>query len=73
MSTTDKDFKVKNGLQVADGATFGAAISVGEPTLDEHAATKEYVDGVASTPGPTGPAGPTGPTGEAGPAGAAAP
>jgi hypothetical protein len=71
VSTTDKDFKVKNGLQVADGATFGAAISVGTPTLDEHAATKEYVDGVAGTPGPTGPAGPTGPTGEAGPAGTA--
>jgi hypothetical protein len=57
VTTENKDFKVKNGLQVADGATFGAAISVGEPTLDEHAATKEYVDNIASTPGPTGPAG----------------
>ena len=73
MSTIDKDFKVKNGLQVVEGATFGEAISVGAPTLDEHAATKEYVDTeifeISLTPGPQGPTGvqgPTGPTGASG-------
>lgn len=73
MTTENKDFKVKNGLQVAEGATFGDAISVGEPTLDEHAATKEYVDTeifeISLTPGPEGPTGPQGPTGPTGAAG----
>lgn len=45
MATTDKDFKVKNGLVVALGGSFGSAVEVGTPTLNAHAATKEYVDG----------------------------
>lgn len=44
MSTSNKDFKVKYGLQVANGATFGDPISVGEPTENGHASTKSYVD-----------------------------
>ena len=44
MTTENKDFKVKNGLVVANGGTFGSAVTVGEPTLSTHAATKEYVD-----------------------------
>jgi hypothetical protein len=44
LTTTNKDFKVKHGLAVANGATFGAAIEVGTPTADNHAATKLYVD-----------------------------
>ena len=30
MATVDKDFKVKNGLVVANGGTFGNAVVVGE-------------------------------------------
>lgn len=44
MSTLTKDFKVKHGLIVTDGGVFGNAVSVGTPTLGEHAATKDYVD-----------------------------
>ena len=38
------EFKVKNGLNVALGGTFGGTVTVAEPTLGEHAATKTYVD-----------------------------
>ena len=44
MSTTNRDFKVKHGLNVAEGGTFGQAVTVGTPTLSTHAATKGYVD-----------------------------
>lgn len=44
MATVDKDFKVKNGLVVGDGGTFGGTVTVATPTLGTHAATKDYVD-----------------------------
>lgn len=44
METVNKDFKVKNGLVVTNGGSFGGAVSVGSPTLPDHAVTKEYVD-----------------------------
>lgn len=44
MATIEKDFKVKNGLVVALGGSFGAPVTVGNPTENAHAATKEYVD-----------------------------
>lgn len=44
MATDNKDFKVKHGLSVNGGATFGNSIAIGEPTLSTHAATKQYVD-----------------------------
>ena len=44
MATINKDFKVKNGLVVALGGSFGQPVIVGDPTLAAHAATKEYVD-----------------------------
>ena len=47
MATVDKDFKVKNGLQVANGGTFGGAVTVGAPTEANHAVTKSYVDALA--------------------------
>ena len=57
MATLNKDFKVKHGLQVAEGGSFGGLVSViGTPTDPLHLATKEYVDSlgggvpVASTP-----------------------
>jgi hypothetical protein len=44
MATVNKDFKVKHGLQVAEGGTFGSPVVVGTPTENTHAATKLYVD-----------------------------
>ncbi len=58
MATTNRDFKVKHGLSVAEGGTFGSAVTVGTPTENGHAATKLYVDSIdflvetaASAPG----------------------
>lgn len=48
MATTDKDFRVKHGLQVAQGGVFGGAVTVGTPTDADHAVTKSYVDGLVS-------------------------
>lgn len=47
MATVDKDFKVKNGLQVAAGGTFGGSITAATPTLPTHLTTKAYVDALA--------------------------
>jgi hypothetical protein len=44
VATIDKDFKVKNGLVVTLGGSFGQPVIVGSPTLAAHAATKQYVD-----------------------------
>jgi len=44
MATVDKDFRVKNGLQVNGTGSFGGAVVVGTPSIASHAATKEYVD-----------------------------
>jgi len=59
MATVDKDFKVKNGLQVALGGSFGGAVEVGTPTTAAHAATKEYVDSRSMAVGNTAPSSPT--------------
>ena len=61
MTTVDKDFKVKNGLVVTNGGTFGDAVIVGAPTLADHAATKEYVDSLTGSMavGTTAPSSPT--------------
>ena len=50
MTTNLKDFKVKNGLVVTNGGSFGNAVAVGEPTLGTHATTKDYVDSVTGIP-----------------------
>ena len=50
MATVDKDFKVKNGLVVANGGTFGGTVTVATPTLGDHATTKDYVDGLVANP-----------------------
>jgi hypothetical protein len=49
VATIDKDFKVKNGLVVTLGGSFGQPVSVATPTLAAHAATKEYVDQMSGT------------------------
>ena len=53
MATTNRDFKVKHGLSVAEGGTFGQAVTVGTPTENTHATTKLYVDSVAGSAGVT--------------------
>lgn len=61
MTAVNKDFKVKNGLVVTNGGTFGDAVTVGAPTLATHAATKEYVDSLTGgmPVGSTAPSSPT--------------
>lgn len=61
MATVDKDFKIKNGLVVTNGGSFGGSVVVGEPTLGSHAATKDYVDSLTGSMavGSTAPASPT--------------
>jgi hypothetical protein len=46
MATVNKDFKVKNGLSVTLGGTFGGTVTVATPTEGTHATTKDYVDSV---------------------------
>ena len=50
MATVNKDFKVKNGLIVTNGGTFGGEVTVATPTVGTSAATKDYVDTAVSTP-----------------------
>lgn len=51
MATDSKDFKVKNGLIVAEGGTFGGTVTVAAPTSNTHAATKLYVDNLLASGG----------------------
>lgn len=44
MTTTDKDFKVKNGILVTEGGSFGGPVAIGEPTESSHAVTKAYLE-----------------------------
>lgn len=55
MTSVNKNFKVKNGIDVLNGAV----VIPNPPTDATHAANKEYVDTIAETigVGPTGPAG----------------
>ena len=53
MATVNRDFKVKHGLIVADGGTFGSTVTVATPTQNTHAATKLYVDTIAGSAGVT--------------------
>ena len=50
MATVNKDFKVKHGIIVADGGTFGSTVTVATPTQNTHAATKLYVDTAVGSP-----------------------
>ena len=49
MATVNKDFKVKNGLAVVLGGSFGGTVTVATPTDALHAATKAYVDAAAGS------------------------
>ena len=60
MATVNKDFRVKHGIAVAEGGTFGGTVTVATPTQNVHAATKLYVDTAVGSPtvGTTQPASP---------------
>ena len=58
MATVNKDFKVKNGLQVTGNAVVNGTIAAANPTLSTHVATKEYVDNRSMAVGSTAPAAP---------------
>ena len=51
MATENKDFKVKHGLDVNQGGTFGGTVTVATPTQNTHAATKLYVDTLVASGG----------------------
>ena len=60
MATVNKDFKVKNGLQVAGSGSFGGTLTVAAPTESTHVATKAYVDSLTGiTVSSTAPSSPT--------------
>lgn len=48
-TVVDKDFRVKNGLVVTDGGSFGGTVTVATPTLGDHATTKDYVDNLVGS------------------------
>ena len=50
MATVNKDFRVKHGINVAEGGFFGSTVTVATPTENTHAATKLYVDTIAGSP-----------------------
>lgn len=50
MATFNKDFKIKHGINVAEGGTFGGTVTVATPTQDTHATTKLYVDAAVGSP-----------------------
>jgi hypothetical protein len=60
VATVNKDFKVKHGINVTLGGTFGSTVTVATPTENGHAATKLYVDTAVGSPtiGTTQPASP---------------
>jgi hypothetical protein len=50
VATVNKDFRVKHGINVAEGGIFGSTVTVATPTENNHAATKLYVDSAVGTP-----------------------
>jgi hypothetical protein len=41
VATVNKDFRVKHGIIVADGGTFGSTVTVATPTQNTHAAISQ--------------------------------
>jgi hypothetical protein len=60
VATVNKDFRVKHGINVAEGGIFGSTVTVATPTENTHATTKLYVDTAVGSPtvGTTQPASP---------------
>ena len=66
---TDWATQLSGYLLLTGGVLTGMLTLAADPSSNLQAATKQYVDNKAGTPGPQGPAGPTGPTGASGPQG----
>jgi hypothetical protein len=49
LTTSSKDFKVKNGIAVTGSGTFGGPVVVGSPTELNHAVTLEYLDALLAS------------------------
>lgn len=47
MTTENKDFRVKNGLQVIQGGVFGGTVTAATPTTAQELTTKAYVDALS--------------------------
>ena len=47
MTTSNKDFRVKHGIQVAGSAVINGTVQISEATADNHAVTRSYVEGLA--------------------------
>lgn len=62
MTTSEKDFKVKNGIQVADDGVFGGNIVTAEPQSASHVTTKSYVDNLVNSVAGQMPVGGTAPS-----------
>lgn len=62
MPTTEKDFKVKNGLQVSNDGVFGGNVIAADPSADNHVATKSYVDQITENILPVGATAPSSPS-----------
>jgi hypothetical protein len=50
VATVNKDFRVKHGINVAEGGIFGSTVTVATPTENAHATTKLYVDTAIGSP-----------------------
>jgi hypothetical protein len=49
MTTNNKDFKVKHGIQVTGDAVIGGNITAADPTSDSHVVTLAYLNANKST------------------------
>jgi hypothetical protein len=49
MATTNKDFKVKNGIQVAGDAVINGNVVAASPTADNHVVTLSYLNANMAT------------------------
>jgi hypothetical protein len=47
MTVYNRDFKVKNGIQVGANSTINGTVTISSPVEDNHAATKSYVESIA--------------------------
>lgn len=47
MATSNKDFRVKNGIQVGGNAVVNGTVTIASPVQNNHAATKGYVESIA--------------------------
>jgi hypothetical protein len=47
MTINNKDFKVKNGIQVGADSVISGTVTISPATQDNHAVTKSYVESIA--------------------------